>query len=133
MLEKYHSLWVQLLGANAFNSNVSCINFMFHVMMFHWKWHCSTPIICSYFYVLKPFFYNSHCNQKGQLSIIPLTITMGTHKGDPFCKPLFVWFHLQAFHSITTQFLSCLFFIIVNEIHIKDFPSVLITFEFLIL
>jgi len=58
---------------------------------------------------------------------------MGTHKGDPFCKPLFVLVHLQAFHSITTQFLSCLFFTIANDIHIKDFPSMFIAFEFLIL
>jgi hypothetical protein len=85
------------------------------------------------FYVFKLFFLYSHCNQKGQLSIIPLAITMGTHRGDPFRKPLFVLVHLQAFHSIKTQFLSCLFFTIANDNHIKDFLSMFIAFEFLIL
>jgi hypothetical protein len=62
-----------------------------------------------------PMFYNHH-NHDGNVIIIPFVIKI--HEGDPLRGPLFALIHFRALCSITNHFPFCLFPSIINDIHI---------------
>ncbi len=73
------------------------------------------PFICA-FYAFESFMFYSHCNCKGDVTIIPST--MGTHQGDLLRRALFDLTHFRALHSIVNHFPSCLFPSIIDDTHI---------------
>jgi hypothetical protein len=74
-----------------------------------------TTFICAFYAFEFPLFYNHH---NREINVIVILFAMRTCQGDPLGRALFALTHFKALRFIASDFPSCLFLSIIDDIHI---------------
>jgi hypothetical protein len=77
------------------------------------------PFVHAFYAFESPMFY-SHRNCEGKVTVIPSA--MGTHQGDLLGRAPFILVHFRAIRFTISQFTSCLFSFITDDIQIVSIP-----------